>query len=113
AAAKDPRGSQYLINGEPTENKLAAATKGVLRYEIAAQGKLAHSAYPELGDSAIDKLLDALERVRPMPMPSDALLGDTTLNIGVIEGGRAPNVISDAARAEISIRLVGDPDPVR
>jgi acetylornithine deacetylase len=113
AAAKDPRGSHYLINGEPTENKLAAATKGVLRYEFIAQGKLAHSAYPELGDSAILKLLDALQRVRRLPLPSDPLLGPTTLNIGVISGGRAPNVIPDAATAEISIRVVGDPEPVR
>jgi acetylornithine deacetylase len=113
AAAKDPRGSRYLINGEPTENKLAAATKGVLRYEITARGKLAHSAYPELGESAIDKLIDALESVRRMPLPTDPLLGATTLNIGVISGGRAPNVVPDTATAEISIRLVGDPTPVR
>jgi acetylornithine deacetylase len=113
AAARDPRGSRYLIDGEPTENKLALATKGVLRYEIAATGKLAHSAYPELGESAIDKLLDALQEVRKIRFPEDALLGPTTLNIGVITGGRAPNVVPDAAVAEIAIRLVGDPAPVR
>jgi acetylornithine deacetylase len=113
AAAKDPRGSRYLINGEPTENKLASATKGVLRYEIIATGKLAHSAYPELGESAIDKLLDALERIRKMDLPADPVLGATTVNIGVISGGRAPNVIPDEAKAEISIRIVGDPEPVR
>jgi acetylornithine deacetylase len=113
AAAKDPRGSRYIINGEPTENKLAAATKGVLRYEVTATGKLAHSAYPELGESAIDKLLDALDSVRRMPLPSDPVLGPTTLNIGVISGGRAPNVVPDAASAEISIRLVDDPAPIR
>ena len=112
AAAKDGRGSRYLINGEPTENKLAAASKGMLRYEIIAHGKLAHSAYPELGDSAVDKLLDALERIRKMPLPRDPVLGPTTLNIGVISGGRAPNVISDEAKAEISFRVVGDPAPV-
>jgi acetylornithine deacetylase len=113
AAARNPRGSRYLINGEPTENKLALASKGVLRYEIEARGKLAHSAYPELGESAIEKLLDALQRVRAIRFPSDALLGPTTLNIGVISGGRAPNVVADAALAEIAIRLVGDPDPIR
>jgi acetylornithine deacetylase len=113
AAAKDPRGSRYLINGEPTGNKLAIATKGVLRYEIVAQGKLAHSAYPQLGASAIEKLLDALERVRRAELPSDLVLGPTTLNIGVISGGRAPNVIADEAKAEVSIRIVGDPQPVR
>jgi acetylornithine deacetylase len=109
AAAKDGRGSRYLINGEPTENKLAAASKGMLRYEIIARGKLAHSAYPELGDSAVDKLLDALERIRKLPLPRDPVLGPTTLNIGVISGGRAPNVIADEAKAEISFRVVGDP----
>jgi acetylornithine deacetylase len=113
AAAGDPRGSKFLINGEPTENKLALASKGVLRYEIEASGKLAHSAYPQLGESAIDKLLDALQEVRKLSLPTDALLGPTTLNIGVISGGRAPNVVPDAAKAEISIRLVGDPEPVR
>ncbi len=113
AAAKDPRGSRYLINGEPTENKLAVATKGVLRYEIVAQGKLAHSAYPHLGESAIEKLLDALEHVRRMDLPVDPILGPTTVNIGVISGGRAPNVVADEAKAELSIRIVGDPEPVR
>jgi acetylornithine deacetylase len=115
AAARDGRGShsKYLINGEPTENKLALASKGMLRYELDACGKLAHSAYPELGDSAIDKLLDSLEKVRRIALPEDPLLGKSTLNVGVISGGRAPNVISDAARAEIAIRLVGEPGPVR
>ena len=113
AAARSPRGSRYLINGEPTENKLALASKGVLRYEIVAQGKLAHSAYPELGESAIEKLLDALGRVRAIRLPQDDLMGPCTLNIGTISGGRAPNVIPDAAMAEIAIRLVGDPEPVR
>ena len=113
AAANDPRGSRYLINGEPTENKLALASKGVLRYEIRATGKLAHSAYPELGESAIDKLVEALHDINRIQFPSDGLLGPTTLNVGVISGGRAPNVVPDAAIAEITIRLVGDPAPVR
>ncbi len=113
AAAQDSRGSKYLINGEPTENKLAAASKGILRFELTAKGKLAHSAYPELGESAIEKLLDALERVRRMPLPADPLLGPATLNIGVIQGGRAPNVVPDSATAEISIRVAGDPEPLR
>jgi acetylornithine deacetylase len=113
AAAQNPCGSRYLINGEPTENTLALASKGVLRYEVEARGKLAHSAYPELGESAIEKLLDALQRVRAMRLPEDPLLGPCTLNIGTICGGRAPNVVPDAAMAEIAIRLVGDPEPVR
>ncbi|MGA2113524.1 MAG: M20/M25/M40 family metallo-hydrolase [Bryobacteraceae bacterium] len=107
-AAGTPRGSRYIVNGEPTENKLALGSKGVLRYEVAAAGKMAHSAYPELGESAIDKLLDALERIRRVRLPVDPLLGPSTLNIGTISGGRAPNVIADEARAEILIRLVGD-----
>jgi len=112
-AARDPRGSRYLINGEPTDNKLVLAAKGILRYEIEATGRLAHSAYPELGESAIDKLLDALQEIRKIPLPDDTLMGRSTLNIGVISGGRAPNVISDSARAEISFRTVDDADTLR
>jgi acetylornithine deacetylase len=112
-AAKAARGSKYLVNGEPTESKMALASKGILRYELVARGKMAHSAYPELGESAIEKLLDALEAIRKIQLPSDPQLGPTTINIGTISGGRAPNVIPDAAKAEIMIRLVGDPQPVR
>ncbi len=113
AAARAPRGSRYLINGEPTENKLALGSKGALRYEIAARGQMAHSAHPELGESAIETLLDVLQELRQMPLPEDPVLGRSTLNIGTISGGRAPNVIADSARAEILVRLVGDPAPVR
>ena len=107
-AAHDGRGSKFLINGEPTENKLAIGSKGALRMEVIASGRMAHSAYPQLGDSAIVKLLDALERVRQIPLPTDATLGASTLNIGLISGGRAANVIPDHAKAEIMIRLVDD-----
>ncbi len=113
AAARTPRGSKYLVNGEPTENKLALGGKGVLRYEAIATGRMAHSAYPELGQSAIESLLDVLELFRKIPLPVDSVLGASTMNIGTISGGRAPNVIADAARAEVMIRLVGDPAPVR
>ena len=112
-AARNGRGSRYLINGEPTENQLALGSKGALRYEIVARGRMAHSAYPELGDSAIEKLLDVLEKIRRIPMPQDAVLGGGSLNIGTISGGRAPNVIPDKARAEIMIRLVADAGPLR
>jgi acetylornithine deacetylase len=112
-SARNPRGSQYLINGEPTENKLALGSKGALRYELQAHGRMAHSAYPELGESAIEKLLDALQRMRAVAMPVDKILGPGTLNVGTIAGGRAPNVIADSAKAEVMIRLVSDPDPVR
>ena len=108
AAARDPRGSRYLINGEPTENKLALGSKGALRFEVHAHGKMAHSAYPELGESAIDKLLTALDQLRRMPLPSDPVLGPSTLNIGTLAGGRAPNVIPDHAVAEVFIRLVDE-----
>lgn len=112
-AAKNPRGSRYLINGEPTENKIALGSKGALRFEIVAQGRLAHSAYPELGESAIEKLLDVLQAVRAIKLPQDELLGRSTMNIGTIRGGRAPNVIADHAQAEIMFRLVGSPAPIR
>ncbi len=113
AAAQTPRGSRYLVNGEPTENRIALASKGALRYEIVAQGKMAHSAYPELGKSAVHLLLDVLQDVRRIPLPEDALLGPSTLNIGTISGGRAPNVVADSARAEVMIRLVGEATPLR
>ena len=112
-AAKTPRGAKFLINGEPTENKLALGSKGALRYEIRALGKMAHSAYPELGESAIEKLLNALERIRKVPLPVDPILGPSTLNIGTIQGGRAPNVIPDEAVAEIFVRVVGDVTELR
>jgi acetylornithine deacetylase len=113
AAAQINRGSRFLINGEPTENKLALGSKGALRFEIVARGRMAHSAYPELGESAIDKLLNALERIRRVRMPADEVLGASTLNIGTINGGRAPNVIPDEAKAEIFIRIVGDVSELR
>jgi acetylornithine deacetylase len=113
AAAATPRGSRFLINGEPTENRLALGSKGALRYEITAHGKLAHSAYPELGHSAIHTLLDVLHDIRRIPLPQDALLGRSTLNVGTIDGGRAPNVVADHAEAEIMFRTVGDPAKTR
>jgi acetylornithine deacetylase len=112
-AAQHSRGSKYVINGEPTENKLALGSKGGLRYELVARGRMAHSAYPELGDSAINKLLDALEAIRKVELPVDDVLGPSTLNIGTIRGGRAPNVIPDEAQAEVFIRLVGDSSSTR
>lgn len=106
-------GCKFLINGEPTENRLATASKGTLRVEIIAEGRMAHSAYPELGESAIDKLLEALNRLRALRLPSDPQVGPCTVNIGVIEGGRAPNVVPDYARAQLLYRLVGPAEPLR
>src|SRR5207245_6720258 len=90
---------KFLINGEPTDNRVATASKGSLRVELVARGKMAHSAYPELGESAIEKLLAALDRVRKIPLPKNPEVGPCTVNIGIIEGGRAPNVVPDHARA--------------
>ncbi len=115
AKIANPRspGCRYLLNGEPTGNKMATASKGALRVEIVAQGRMAHSAYPELGESAIDKLLDALARLRSMPLPTSPEVGPCTMNIGMITGGRAPNVIPDCARAHLLYRLVGPADDLR
>jgi acetylornithine deacetylase len=107
------KGSKFLINGEPTDNRLALASKGALRVELRAKGKMAHSAYPELGDSAIDKLVVALHDILAMPLPVEPEIGPSTLNIGLIEGGRAPNVIADKAEAHILIRLVGPADETK
>jgi acetylornithine deacetylase len=112
-AAENPRGSKFLINGEPTENKLALGSKGAYRITVRAKGRMAHSAYPEYGESAIIKLLNALQRLRGMEYPTDPVLGSCTTNIGIIRGGRAPNVIPDEAEAEILIRLVDDGAAVR
>lgn len=98
--------SEYLINGEPTDNKLATATKGSLRLRITATGRAAHSAYPEYGDSAVDKLLAVLEDIRNYSWPIDRVLGETTCNIGVIAGGTRPNVIPAEASAELQLRVV-------
>jgi acetylornithine deacetylase len=113
-AASDPaHRCKYLVNGEPTENHIALASKGTLRVEVTASGRMAHSAYPELGESAIDKLIEALTRLRAMPLPSDPEIGPCTLNIGLIEGGRAPNVFPDYAHADLLYRLVGPSQDLR
>jgi acetylornithine deacetylase len=113
AASHSEHRCKYLVNGEPTENRIALASKGTLRVEVTAKGRMAHSAYPELGESAIDKLLPALARLRAMPLPSDPEIGPCTLNIGLIEGGRAPNVIPDYAHADLLYRLVGPSQNLR
>ena len=107
-ANENPKGSRFLINGEPTDNRLALASKGALRVILVAKGKMAHSAYPELGDSAVHKLAEAMTRVLALDLPVLEDVGPSTLNIGQIRGGYAPNVIADHAEAHILIRLVGD-----
>jgi acetylornithine deacetylase len=112
-ANENPRGSKFLINGEPTGNRLALASKGCLRVELYASGKMAHSAYPELGESAIDKLLAALHDIQSLKLPVVEGIGEATLNVGLISGGRAPNVIADKAEAHLLVRLVGPAQGIR
>ncbi len=112
-ANQQPMGARFMINGEPTENKLALASKGALHVELMAHGKMAHSAYPELGESAIDKLVEALHRLHAMKLPEGADVGPCTKNVGLIQGGRAPNVIPDFAKANLFYRLVGPADALR
>src|SRR5271157_206280 len=112
-ANQHPIGARFMINGEPTENKLALASKGSLHVEVVARGKMAHSAYPELGESAIDKLVEALHRLHKIKLPEDPEAGACTKNVGLIQGGRAPNVIPDFAQANLFYRLVGPADALR
>jgi len=102
-----PEGVRYLINGEPTDNRLGTATRGLLRVRLHADGRAAHSSFPELGESAIDKLLDALMVLRGVALPDDPMLGRTHYTVGLIEGGVAPNVVSPHASAELAFRTVG------
>ena len=108
ANGQAPSGVRFLINGEPTDNRLGAATRGMLRVRLKAAGRAAHSSFPELGVSAIDKLLDALMVIRGIELPSDPLLGRTHYTVGLIDGGVAPNVVSPHASAELMFRTVGD-----
>ncbi|HEX3282970.1 MAG TPA: M20/M25/M40 family metallo-hydrolase, partial [Pyrinomonadaceae bacterium] len=114
-ANANPRASEceYLINGEPTDNKLASATKGSLRLTLTTKGRSAHSAYPEQGESAIETLLDVLNDIRNCAWPSDLLLGETTCNIGVINGGTRANVVPADASAVLQLRLVNEADSVK
>ena len=115
AANKHPlaRECRFLINGEPTDNRMAIGTKGSVRLIMTTTGRAAHSAYPEYGESAIEKLLDILSDIRTVEWPDDGFFGATTCNIGVIEGGTRPNVIPDHARAQLQIRLGIDIEQVK
>lgn len=107
ANERAPGSVRFLINGEPTDNRLGAATRGMVRVRLCAKGRAAHSSFPELGESAIDKLLDALMVIRGVTLPDDQLLGRTHYTVGLIEGGVAPNVVSPSASAELTFRIVG------
>jgi acetylornithine deacetylase len=106
-------GSAFLVNGEPTDNRLARATRGVYRARLRATGRTAHSSLPHLGESAIDKLIDALVRMRAIEWPADPELGRSFYSTGLIAGGVAPNVVSPSAEAEVMFRTVGPADAVR
>jgi len=114
-ANKHPMASQceFLINGEPTDNLVAVGTKGSMRVILKTQGRAAHSAYPEVGDSAIDKLIEVLVDLRNLNWPHDDFFGETTCNVGVVAGGTRPNVIADEARAELQIRLTKDKESTK
>lgn len=112
AANAEPLPSAFLLNGEPTDNRLGVATRGVLRIKLRAAGRAAHSSFPELGESAIDKLIDALVALRRIDLPVDEQLGATHYTVGLIEGGVAPNVVSPAAQAEVMFRTVGPADDI-
>ncbi len=106
-------GSRFLVNGEPTDNRLGIATRGILRLRLHATGRAAHSSFPELGESAIEKLLDALVRLRAIALPEDPVLGRTHYTVGLISGGVAPNVIPPSAEAEVMFRTVSDASAIR
>ena len=107
------RECRYMINGEPTDNRMAIGTKGSIRLFITTSGRAGHSAYPEHGESAIEKMLDILQDLRAADWPEDSFFGATTANIGVLEGGTRPNVIPDHARAQLQIRLGIDIEQVK
>src|SRR5215218_929733 len=113
AANHLPATARFLVNGEPTESKLATGAKGSLRVIVRTHGRAAHSAYPHLGQNAIDPLLELLPKVRKLALPTDPVLGDTTVNIGVIRGGTEANIIPALAEAELMFRLVSDVEPVK
>jgi acetylornithine deacetylase len=108
AANRLPATSRFLVNGEPTESKLASGAKGSLRVRLLTRGREAHSAYPELGESAIDPMLALLPGVRDIVLPGDDRLGKGTVNIGVLRGGTEANIIAGSCEAELMFRLTGD-----
>jgi acetylornithine deacetylase len=108
-----PDGCRYLVDGEPTDSRLGLATRGILRLKLRSSGRAAHSSFPELGESAIDKLVDALVELRAVELPADPVLGRTHYTVGLIQGGVAPNVIPPSAEAEVMFRTVSDADAIR
>jgi acetylornithine deacetylase len=113
AANHLPATSRFLVNGEPTESRLASGAKGSLRLTLRTKGRAAHSAYPQLGQSAIEPMLDLLPSLKKVKLPTDPVLGDTTVNIGTIHGGTEANIIPDRVEVELMFRLVGDVHEVK
>src|SRR5579863_2652771 len=113
SANRLPAASRFLINGEPTESHLATGAKGSLRVTLRTRGREAHSAYPELGVSAIDPMLELLPTLRTLKLPTDSVLGDTTINVGVLRAGTEANIVPGFAEAELMVRVVGSPDEVK
>jgi acetylornithine deacetylase len=113
AANNLPATSSFLINGEPTESKLASGAKGSLRVFVRTRGKEAHAAYPQLGQSAIEPMLELLPKVKKLKLPSDSVLGEASVNIGVIRGGTEGNIVPGQAEAEVMFRIVSDVEPIK
>jgi len=113
AANRLPATSRYLVNGEPTESKLASGAKGSLRATVRTRGREAHSAYSHLGSSAIDPMLALLPTLRDLQLPVDETLGATTVNVGVLRGGTEANIVPGMAEAEMMFRVVGDVEPLK
>lgn len=113
AANRLPATSKWLVNGEPTESRLASGCKGAQRVIVRVRGREAHSAYPHLGNSALDPLLELLPKLATLALPTDPVLGASTYNIGVLRAGTEANIVPGLAEAEIMIRLVSDIEPIR
>jgi acetylornithine deacetylase len=113
AANRLAASSKFLVNGEPTESKLASGAKGSLRVTVRTRGRAAHSAYAHLGESALKPMLELLPALDKIELPSDPVLGETTLNIGTLHAGNEANIVPASAEAELMFRLVGDPAPVK
>jgi acetylornithine deacetylase len=108
-----PATSRFLVNGEPTEGRLASGAKGSMAVTVRTHGRAAHSAYPELGAPALTPMRALLSTLEELELPTDPVLGRTTINVGTLNAGREANIVPDAAVAQLMVRLVGDPAPVR
>ncbi|KAK6073137.1 hypothetical protein SCUP515_07000 [Seiridium cupressi] len=97
------------VFGEPTEGKLACGHKGFLGCTVKATGHAGHSGYPWLGKSATEVIMRGLVKILDTDLGSSERLGNTTVNVGRIEGGVALNVIPEHAEARIAVRIAIGP----